>query len=387
MAHTIPAKDQIESKIIVIRVDFNVPIKEGKIKDTKRIEAACPTIQYLLENGAKEIHILTHIGRPDGKYQEDLSTKILIPELEKILQKKVEFRETKTRGTEQIQLHENVRFTEQDEKNDPAFAEEIMKNITPDIFINDGFAVSHRAHASVIGLTKHIPSFAGLLLEKEIKALSPFLKKEKQNGLTVIISGIKMETKVPVLKHFAEIADNLLLAGGIANTFLAAQGFDIGESVYDEEYVKEARRILKIANEHQTGIHLPIDAVCADNLEQKETIIIPVESVIGTLKMFDIGPHTLKSFLEIIKHSKTIIWNGPVGVLENDAFSKGTEILTKELAAQKEKISVIIGGGDTIKALKKWNIEEEKFYHVSTGGGAMLEFLEGKKLPGIESLK
>ncbi|HEY5714355.1 MAG TPA: phosphoglycerate kinase [Candidatus Gracilibacteria bacterium] len=374
----------IKDKAVIIRVDYNVPIKNGSIGETTRIEETIPTLKYLLKNGAKRIHILSHLGRPKGQKNPDLSLNIVTPVLEKLLGEKVEFRTTYTPGEGRIQLHENVRFFEGETKNDPEFVQKLLK-IKGDIFVNDAFGVCHRAQASVVGLPIFLPSFAGFLLEKEMEHLSPFLSSEKMSGLTVIVGGAKIETKVNVLKHFSRTAENIIIGGALANTFLAAQGFDVGQSFYEEEEIGTAREVLDMAEKNKTGIHLPIDVIVAENIEDTQTLDMPIEDVMGALKIFDTGRRSIASYAEIIQHSKTIIWNGPMGCFEYDAFENGTKEVLRMVSAHK-KARTILGGGDTLKALKKFNIDKSSFTHVSTGGGAMLEFLEGKDLPGIEAL-
>ncbi len=377
--------EKIAGKIVLVRADFNVPLKNGKITEKTRLEESLPTIKFLLENGAKRIHLLSHLGRPKGQVNPDLSLRPVATELSKMLGENVEFRENFSAGETRIQLHENVRFYPGEKKNDPEFSAKILAETGAEVFVNDGFAVSHRAHASVVGFAGKIPNFAGKLVEKEIKNLSPFLSKEKIAGLTVIIGGAKMETKTAVLKHFAETATNIIIGGALANTFLVAQGFDVGESLYEEDEVETARQVLKIANNAQTGVHLPIDVQCAENPDS-ESLYFPVEDVAGSLKIFDIGPRTIASFREIIAHSQIIMWNGPLGFFEKPPFDSGTEAISREIMKNKTA-KTILGGGDTLGALKQFGIAKSEFTHVSTGGGAMLEFLEGKKLPGIEILK
>ncbi len=376
----------VKDKIVIIRVDFNVPIQDGKIVEYTRIKTAIPTIKFCLDNNAKQIHILSHLGRPKGKYEEKYSLKIIIPILEKYLGKKVAFRSDFTKGNERVQLHENVRFYAGEKTNDPAFIQHIMKDIKPDVFINDGFAVSHRAHASIIGLGSFLPSYPGFLVQKEIEALSPYIQNEKMEGLVILIGGAKMETKVPVLKHFAITAENIIVGGALANTFLVAQGFDVAKSLYEDEAIDTAREILNEAQTHKTGFHCPVDVICGETSESTETIDIPIEDVIGDMKIFDIGQKTIQSYQEILKHAKTIIWNGPVGLFEKDPFANGTREILKTIAAQKSA-KTILGGGDTLEAIHKFSVESSAFSHVSTGGGAMLKFLEGAELPGIEILK
>lgn len=377
--------EKIAGKIVLVRADFNVPLKNGEITEKTRLVESLPTIKFLLENGAKRIHLLSHLGRPKGQAKPNLSLRLVATELGKLLGETVEFRGNFTAGKGRIQLHENTRFYPGEKKNSPEFSAKILAGTGAEVFVNDGFAVSHRAHASVVGFAGKIPCLAGKLVEKEIKELSPFLSKEKIAGLTVIIGGAKMETKTAVLKHFAETATNIIIGGALANTFLVAQGFDVGESLYEEAEVKTARQVLKIANNSNTGVHLPIDVQCADNPDGK-SMYFPVEDVCGSLKIFDIGPRTISSFREIITHSQVIVWNGPIGFFEKPPFDTGTEAIASEIMKNKSAKS-ILGGGDTLAALKKFRIKKSQFTHVSTGGGAMLEFLEGKKLPGIEILK
>jgi phosphoglycerate kinase len=376
----------VKDKIVLIRMDYNVPLKEGKVVENTRIVESLPMIQFLLDNGAKQIHVLTHLGRPKGQVVPELSAKFLIPELEKQLGQPVEFRPEYTAGDSRIQLHENVRFRPEEKTNEPNFPQEILDGIKPDVFILEGFAVAHRPQASVIGFAGQIPCYPGFGIEKEIEHLSPFLSEEKMEGLTVIVGGVKMETKVAVLQHFAKIADNIVIGGALGNTFMVAQGYEVGGSLYEEAELDRAREVMEIADANGTAIHSPVDVVCADDLDAVESTTVPVEDVMGDMKILDIGPHTIASYKEIIAHSKVLIWNGPVGLFEKDLFENGTKELAGAIAQNKEA-KTILGGGDTLGALKKFDIAKSEFTHVSTGGGAMLEFLEGKKLPGIEILK
>ncbi len=386
------ASEKIAGKVVLVRADFNVPLKDGKVAEKTRLEESLPTIKFLLENGAKRIHLLSHLGRPKGQVVPELSLKPVAEELQKLLGEPVEFRPAAslginsfTAGEGKIQLHENVRFYPGEKKNNPEFSAKILAETGAEVFVNDGFAVSHRAHASVVGFAGKIPNLAGKLIEKEIKNLSPFLSKEKIAGLTVIIGGAKMETKTAVLKHFAETASNIIIGGALANTFLVAQGYNVGESLYEEDEVETAREVLEMAEVSKTGVHLPVDVQCAENPDS-ESMYFPIDDVIGSLKIFDIGPRTIASFREIIAHSKVIMWNGPIGFFEKSPFDSGTEAISREIMKNKSA-KTILGGGDTLAALKKFGIAKSEFTHVSTGGGAMLEFLEGKELPGIEILK
>ncbi len=379
--------ENFKDKVVLVRADFNVPLKDGKITETTRIVESLPTIQYLMEKGAKEIHLLSHLGRPKGERKPEFSLEVVAKELEKQLGEKVQFVEdfVEMNYDQKIVLHENVRFYPGEKKNNPAFVEQILKATKADIFVNDGFGVSHRAHASVVGFEGKIPCVAGKLVQKEVETLAPFLSGDKIPGLTVVIGGAKMETKVEILKHFAKTAENILLGGALANTFLAAKGYDVGGSLYEKEEIETAQEVMQIAENNKTGVHLPIDVICADDPNATETIDMPVRDVTGDAKIFDMGPHTINSFEEILYHSKVVIWNGPIGFFEKDAFAEGTKRVANYVANLDAK--TILGGGDTLAALKAFNLEKSKFTHVSTGGGAMLEFLEGKELPGVEAVK
>ncbi len=375
----------IKNKIIIVRVDFNVPLSEGNISENTRIIESLPTIKYLLDNGAKRIHLLSHMGRPKGEKNLKYSLLVIKEELQNLLEETVEFRKDFTIGSSRIQLHENLRFWEGETKNDPQFIQQLL-SLGGEVFINDGFAVCHRSHSSVVGLANFLPSYPGFLLKKEIDHLAPYVQTEKMNGLSILIGGVKIDTKINVLKHFALSADNILIGGALANTFLAAQGYDIGASLCQNDKIDTAREILELAEQNKTGIHLPIDVICSDDHVSKESIDIPIEDVEGNMQIFDIGIKTIISFSEILRHSKAIIWNGPLGMYENKNFSQGTKKILKIVSAQKSA-KTILGGGDTLDALKKFALEKTAFTHVSTGGGAMLEFLEGKSLPGIEVLQ
>lgn len=373
----------VKNKVVVVRTDFNVPLKDGKIVEDSRILLAMPTLQFLVQNGAKRVHILTHMGRPKGEIVPELSTKVLVPAIEKLLGEQVYFRSDFTAGNERVQLHENTRFWKGEKTNDLNFAQQIRDGLGAELFVLDGFSVAHRAHASVVGLTEvGVETCAGRLLESEIKYLEPFLSQTKISGLTVIVGGAKMETKVAVLKHFAKTAENIIVGGALANTFLVANGYDVGESLFEESEVETAREVLEIAEEYKTGLHLPVDVQVASDPDG-DSLYVPVEDVSGDMKIFDMGPRSIASFCEIIAHSHTLIWNGPVGFFEKKPFDTGTKAIAESIAKNAEAIS-ILGGGDTVSAVKSLGFSTEQFTHVSTGGGAMLEFLEGKELPGVK---
>lgn len=377
----------LTDKTVLIRVDFNVPMDNETITENTRIVASLPTIKQALEAGAKKIHLLAHLGRPKGERNPKYSLAPVAEELQKLLREDVFFAENfgDDSGETKVVLHQNIRYYPGEKANDPTFAQEILEATNADIFVNDGFGVSHRAHASVVGFAGHIPCYAGLLVAKEVQHLSPFLSKEKIPGLTIVVGGAKMETKVAVLKHFAQTAENICVGGALSNTFLAAEGFDMGESLCEADEFETAREVIMLCEKHQTGLHFPVDVLCAENPDA-ESLAFPVEDISGTLKVFDIGEHTIQSFEEILLHSKTVIWNGPLGFYEKPAFSQGTKRIAHYLS-DKCDAQTILGGGDTLDALKKFSVPQEAYTHVSTGGGAMLEFLEGKELPGIKILE
>ncbi|OGJ44768.1 phosphoglycerate kinase [Candidatus Peregrinibacteria bacterium RIFOXYA12_FULL_33_12] len=377
----------LKNKRVWLRVDFNVPVdSQGLISDNTRIMSALPTIKYLLKKGAKQIILATHFGRPKGQIIDDLRVGFIAKYLEKILKETIwqskEVAPKEIPNSAKIAMLENVRFDPGEEKNDEKLAKAWAK--LADIYVNDAFGCSHRAHASIVGIAKLLPSYAGLLLQREIEVLTEVLD-HPQKPLTLIIGGAKIDTKIGVLKEFIHKADNILVGGGIANTFLFAQGFDIGKSLYQEDKLETAQEIMLSAEVYKDKFVIPSDAVVASEMNDKAlTLNLPVEDVEGDMKILDIGKTTLMKYLYVINKSAMIIWNGPLGLFECECFAKGTKKIAEALAIAKGK--VIIGGGETIDALKRFKIDEKKFYHVSTGGGAMLEFLEGRELPGVKAL-
>ncbi|MCB9809612.1 phosphoglycerate kinase [Candidatus Peribacteria bacterium] len=375
-----------EGQCVVVRVDMNVPLEGGHITDPTRVLESLPTLQTLLNDEPRQLHILTHIGRPKGRRVPELSTRVLLPLLEEHLGVKVAFREDLTASDAPVQLHENLRFFAGEESNDPAFRAQ-LRGLSPEKYVNDAFATSHRAHASMVGFHGQVPCYAGLLVLKEVRALSPYVIPEKRiiPGLTVVLGGAKMETKIPVLRQFTGVAEQMLIGGAVANTFLAAQGYDPGSSLYEAEMTDDAMEILLQAEQSGTGVHLPVDVRCADGLESPLVLDAPVEDVMGSMQMLDIGPHTIASFREIIAHSSAIICNGTMGVNTHPRFAAGTrEIFT---AIAKNSGTTLIGGGDSLEALQREDIDPQQFSHVCTGGGAMLEYLSGKPMPGLQGLE
>lgn len=378
----------ISNKRVLVRVDFNVNLNEnGEVEDDFRIRAALPTIKYLLGNNAKII-LMSHLGKPDGKAVEGLRLGPIQDKLTEILDLSVakaddcvgEKIEKWIAGmqTGEILLLENLRFHKGEKENDEKFAGQLAR--LGDIYVNDAFGTCHRNHASVSAITKFLPSYAGLLLEKEIEVLTKAIENPEK-PLAVIIGGAKVSTKIKVIKKFLDIAENILLGGALANTVLHAQGLAIGKSFVEEAALEK----IKDFNITDTKLHLPVDAVVSKNKSgQEEAIIEPVGKIGEDKLILDIGPETEELFGEIIKSAKTVIWNGPMGLFETEKFSRGTRMVASAIISCG--CHSIVGGGETIAFINK-NGWTDKFFHVSTGGGAMLKFLAGEKLPGIEALE
>ncbi len=388
-------KEIINGKKALIRVDFNVPITNGKIDDDSRIKGALPTIQYLLENDCSVV-ILSHLGRPKGKIVEELRLDTVAERLEKLLGRKVTKLDAcvgekvqnakKNLKSGEILLLENTRFYSDETHNLAPFSRELAENM--DFFVQDAFGCVHRAHASVEGVTHFLPSMMGLLVEKEFEALKGVFV-DKKKPLTLLIGGAKIDTKIGVIRNFLPIADTILIGGGLANTFFNAKGYDVKDSLVELDKAKLALEILQDAGEEACQIMLPRDFVVSKEIsETAETRILnrkEGEQMEDGEKILDIGPDTIKRFSDVIANSQTIIWNGPAGLFEFSPFSAGTKELGK--AIEDNNNITIVGGGDSVDAINRFGFDENKFSHISTGGGAMLEFLEGKMLPGISALK
>lgn len=393
MINSIRQLKNIKGRHVLLRVDFNVPVDKNGVSDDTRIVETLPTIKLLLRKKAKVI-VITHLGRPEGHVVDSLKLDAIATHLQKLLKKKVEKLHNcvgksveasiKKMHAGEIVLLENVRFHPQEEACETAFTKDLAN--LGDIFVNDAFAACHRKHSSTAGVSKYLPSYAGLLVEQEIKNLTPIMKNPKK-PLTLIIGGAKIDTKIGLIKSFFNKADYIIIGGALANTFLAAQGYDIGKSLCEHNKIETAREILMLAEKKKQKIILPQDAILADIVtEYAQTVDLPLEDIEGHMKILDIGSKTQKIFAEIIKKSKTVIWNGPLGLSEFTPFSSGTRAIATAMAKLKGKAKTFIGGGDTIDAIQRLGISRKRFTFVSTGGGAMLEFLEGKKLPGIEVL-
>lgn len=380
----------VKNKRVILRSDFNVSLDEkGNILDDFRIKEAIPTIEYLIKKGAKVI-LMSHLGKPKGKVVEDLRLNFIQEKLMEYLDlsvvkaqdclgKEIEEWVSEMKSGE-ILLLENLRFHKEEEENDDNFAKELSK--LGDIYINDAFSVSHRAHASIVGIPKYLPSGIGFLFEKEIKTLSRVLKNP-QRPLAVIIGGDKIESKINLACQFLEKADYLILGGRVATIFLIAKGIHEDQVLPEEREFLEKIKKINLDNPH---LQLPIDAIIGlDNSTKDYSRKGDIKDVKKGEKIYDIGPKTIEIFSEIIKKAKTIFWAGPMGMFENKNFQEGTRKIGESIVENSSAFK-IVGGGETITAVNKFGLAD-KFNHISTGGGAMLSFLSGEKLPGLEVLK
>ena len=378
----VPLKD----KRVLIRADFNVPLKDGKITSSARIEAALKTIRYVLEHGAG-VMLMSHLGRPvEGNYDENLSLKPVAERLSTLLDHPVRFEKNWLDGVKchpgDVILCENVRFNLGEKKSDAALSRKMAALC--DVFVMDAFATAHRAQASTYTVAKYAPvACAGLLLTDELNALTAALKSPKK-PLVAIVGGAKISTKLAVLDNLLDKVDQLIVGGGIANTFLVAAGFDVGNSLVEADLVDHARRLLEKAKAKGVAIPLACDVRVAKHFSDKAAAVAKeIDDVEPDEMIFDIGPMTEKSLVQLIEKAKTILWNGPVGVFEFDAFAAGTKAIA--IAIAKSRAFSVAGGGDTIAAIEKFDVKADISY-LSTAGGAFLEFIEGKTLPGVEIL-
>jgi phosphoglycerate kinase len=375
---------------VFVRVDFNVPLEDGKITDDTRIRETLPTIKYLIEHGAKVI-LASHMGRPNGQVVESMRLTPASERLSELLGKKVvkanesvgevvksQIAEMKNGD---VLLLENVRFYPGEEKNDPELAKQFAD--LADLFVNDAFGAAHRAHASTEGIGHHLLAVSGLLMEKELSVLgSAFSTPERP--FTAIIGGSKVKDKIDVIDNLLNLADNVLIGGGLAFTFSKAQGYEIGKSLCDNEKIDTALQFIEKAKKLGKNFVLPVDAVIADNFSADANVkIVDIDSIPADWIGLDIGPKTSAIYADIIKNSKLVVWNGPMGVFEMDPFAAGTREVAQ--ACADSSAYTIIGGGDSAAAAEKFKLADQ-MDHISTGGGASLEFMEGKKLPGVEAL-
>lgn len=380
----------VKGKKVFCRVDFNVPMKEGQVTDDTRIRAALPTIKYLSEHGAKLI-LASHLGRPDGAVDDTLRLDPVAKHLSDLIGKDV-LKTDDVYGAEvdqaigkladgDILLIENVRFEAGEETNDDALSQAFAD--MADLYVNDAFGAAHRAHASTTGVAEKLPAAAGLLMEKELDVLGKALENPER-PFTAIIGGAKVKDKIKVIDHLLDKVDNLIVGGGLAYTFIKAQGHEIGKSLLEEDKIELAKEFMQKAKEKGVNFVLPEDVVIADDFsESANTKIVPINEIPSDWEALDIGPDTRNKYADIIMESNLIIWNGPMGVFEFNAFAGGTTEVARALVDTTGY--TVIGGGDSAAAVEKFGFADE-MDHVSTGGGASLEFMEGKELPGVKAL-
>ncbi|GCE26485.1 phosphoglycerate kinase [Dictyobacter alpinus] len=385
----------VTGKHVLVRVDFNVPLDANQhITDDTRIAAALPTIEYLLKNGAAVI-LMSHLGRPKGQVVEEMRLKPVAERLATLLQLPVQTTtdaigsetEAKAKALQpgQVLLLENLRFHKEEEKNDPDFAQQLAS--LGDVYVNDAFGTAHRAHASTEGVTHYLPGVSGFLMEKELNFLGKTLENPKR-PFAALVGGAKVSDKIAVLERLIGISDTILIGGGMANTFLKAQGLEIGDSLYEEAKVDVAKNLLAQAQQQGKKFLLPRDVVIADRFAADANHqVVLAENVPQGWRILDIGPAAVEEFHQALANAQTIIWNGTLGVAEMPAFAKGTNAVVKILAdLTKQGATTIIGGGDSAAAVEQAGAAKQ-MTHVSTGGGASLEFLEGRVLPGVAALQ
>ena len=383
----------VSGKRVLVRCDFNVPMKDGVITDDIRITSALPTIKYLIENDAKVI-LMSHMGRPKGEPKPEFSLKPVADRLAQLLGMDVVFAASdvvvddsvRAKADElkpgQVMLLENVRYRKEETKNEEPFTGELAS--LGDIFVNDAFGTAHRAHCSTAGLAKYMPSVSGFLIEKEVKFLGDALE-DPQRPFLAIMGGAKVGDKIPVIENLLKKVDSLIIGGGMSYTFFKAMGYEIGKSILDEESIDLAKELMKKAEDAGVKLLLPVDTVCAKEFDNdSESGVFDRDSIPVDMMGMDIGPKTVERYKTAIAEAKTVVWNGPAGVFEMPNFAAGTKAIAEALASSGAV--TIIGGGDSAAAVEQFGLAD-KMTHISTGGGASLEFLEGKDLPGISCLE
>ncbi|MBR2566250.1 MAG: phosphoglycerate kinase [Paenibacillus sp.] len=381
---------ELNGKRVFVRVDFNVPLEDGKITDDKRIRATLPTINFLIEKGAKVI-LASHMGRPKGEVVESMRLTPAAERLSELLGKKVVKADDSVGETVKAQiaelnngdvlLLENVRFHAGEEKNDPELAKQFAE--LADVFVNDAFGAAHRAHASTEGIAHLLPAVSGLLMEKELDVLGKAISNPER-PFTAIIGGSKVKDKIDVIDNLLNIADNVIIGGGLSYTFMKAQGYEVGQSLLDESKLDVALGFIEKAKKLGKNFYLPVDIVISDDFSANaNTKIVEVGDIPADWEGIDIGPKTREIYADVVKNSKLVVWNGPMGVFEIEPFSHGTRAVAEACATTSAY--TVIGGGDSAAAAEKFKLAD-KMDHISTGGGASLEFMEGKVLPGVVAL-
>ncbi len=382
----------LKNKRVLIRVDFNVPLKDGKVTDATRIVAALPTIKYILDQPGTSLVVMSHFGRPKGKKNPDFSMIPVGKKFEELLGRKVKVasdvigpevkKEVEALKPGEVLLLENCRFYPDEEENNPSFAKELAS--FGDIYVNDAFGTAHRAHASTEGVAHYLPAYAGFLIEKEVKFMAPLLENPEK-PFVAIIGGSKVSSKISVLESLVKTCNTIVIGGGMAYTFLKVQGHSIGKSLVEDDFLDTAKNFLAAAKAKKVNVILPVDHICAEAFaEDAKPVAVDSVDIPENLMGMDIGPKTTKLIVDALSDAKSVVWNGPMGVFEFASFAKGTEAVAKALAASKA--ITVVGGGDSVAAINKFGLAD-KISHVSTGGGASLEFLEGKTLPGIKALE
>ncbi|AEF95337.1 Phosphoglycerate kinase [Desulfotomaculum nigrificans CO-1-SRB] len=381
----------VKGKRVFVRVDFNVPLDGDKITDDTRIRKALPTIQYLIDQGAKVI-LASHLGRPKGEVVEKYRLTPVAKRLSELLGKEV-IKVNESVGPEPQQaianmqpgdvlLLENVRFHAEETKNDEKYARQLAQ--LADVYVNDAFGAAHRAHASTAGIAEYLPGVAGFLMEKELEMLGKAVTNPER-PFVAIIGGAKVSDKIGVIENLLTKVDSLIIGGGMANTFLKAQGYNVGKSLLEQDKVDLARELMERAKSRGVDLLLPTDVVVALTMEPTaRQKVVPVAEIPDDWMVLDIGPASAEKFAAVVQKAATVVWNGPMGVFEMEPFAKGTEAVARALA--NSNATTIVGGGDSVAAVNKTGVAD-KITHISTGGGASLEFLEGKELPGVAALQ